>query len=322
MSLIILNPLPIRFHCYKVLPLVYDESLSYYEQLCKILYRLNESITAINDLNTAVSDISGNITQLTTKVNDMQTDITNFENRVNNTLVTINKTMAEYDARFNEYDTRFDNLEQELTKEIQNNVKALKDYIDETLGDIDKQVTQIIEKELQVIYNNLDNMEQELKDEIKFEIKKLIASIPDLTTIEVTNPVTGKLSKVQVALDDLFMNTRYNALTIDEFNHLHLSVDECNKLMYRSAFRGWSVITWLTEAKELFDKSLKHRMANAVTGVWQDFKKNIEENTDMLRICGCLTVEEFGALNMTVDGFNNVGATCYELAWRSNRIFV
>ena len=27
-------------------------------------------------------------------------------------------------------------------------------------------------------------------------------------------------------------------------------------------------------------------------------------------------------LNMTVNGFNDVGATCYELAWRSNRIFV
>ena len=201
-------------------------------------------------------------------------------------------------------------------------MKALKDYIDATLGNIEADVREIIERELQLIYDNIDKLESELKAEIESEIKKLIDNIPDLTNVNVVNPVTGKLSKVQVALDDLFMNTRYNALTIDEFNHLHLSVDECNKLMYRSAFRGWSVITWLTEAKELFDKSLKHRMANAVTGVWQDFKKSIEENTDMLRICGCLTVEEFGALNMTVNGFNDVGATCYELAWRSNRIFV
>ena len=118
------------------------------------------------------------------------------------------------------------------------------------------------------------------------------------------------------------MNTRYKALTIDEFNHLHLSVNDCNNLMYRSASTGWSVITWLTEAKELFDKSLKHRMANAITGAWQDFKKSIEENTDMLRVCGCLTASEFATLNLTVDEFNDIGATCEELAWKSNRIFV
>lgn len=322
MSIVKLNPLPIRFHCYKVIPLVYDESLSYYEQLCKILKSLNESIEAINDLNTAVGDLSGNVTQLNERVTNLESEMTTFENNVNNTLVHINESLAQYDERFSEYDERFDKLEEELVKEINNNVKALKDYIDSTLGNIEADIKSLIEQELKLIYEHVDELKQELKDEIESEIKKLIDSIPDLTTIEVISPVTGKLSKVQVALDELFMNTRYNALTIDEFNHLHMSVNECNSLMYRSAPTGWSVITWLTEAKELLDKNLKHRMANAITGAWQDFKKSIEENTDMLRICGCLTAEEFGALNMTVDRFNEIGATCYELAWRSNRIFV
>jgi len=31
-----------RFHSQKVLPLVYDESLSYYEVLCKVISRLND----------------------------------------------------------------------------------------------------------------------------------------------------------------------------------------------------------------------------------------------------------------------------------------
>lgn len=318
MSIVKLNPLPIRFHCYKVIPLVYDESLSYYEQLCKILKSLNESIEAINDLNTAVSDLSG----LAAQVAQLQNDIVSFETNVNNMLAQMNKTLEDYDTRFNEYDDRFNNLEEKLTKEINNNVKALKDYIDETLGDIDNQIKTIIEKELENVYADIDNLKQSLIDKIEYEIRKLIASIPDLTTIEVINPVSGKLSKVQVALDDLFMNTRYNALTVDEFNHLHLSVDKCNHLMYHSAPTGWSVISWLTEAKELLDKNLKHRMANAITGAWQGFKKSIEENTDMFRVCGCLTVSEFGDLGLTVDAFNDVGATCEQLAWESNRIFI
>lgn len=317
MSILKLNPLPIRFHCYKVLPLVYDESLSYYEQLCKISKSLNETITAVNDLNNAVTDLSG----LSERVTELQNSMITFENDVNGILQNMNETLAEYDTRFNEYDSRFNDLETELIRVINNNVKALKDYIDEELANIGDEVKIIVEKEIQIAYDNFDRMTQEVRVEFETQIRNLIASIPDLTTIEVINPVTGTLTKVQIALDDLFMNTRYNALTVDEYNHLHLTVNDCNTLQYSSAFNGWSIITWLTEAKELFDKSLKHRMVNPITGIWEDFKKNIELNTDLLRVCGCLTVAEFGALNMTVDAFNEIGATCEQIAWESNRVY-
>ena len=37
-----------NFKCYKVLPLVYDDSLSYYEVLCKLTNKINEVIESIN----------------------------------------------------------------------------------------------------------------------------------------------------------------------------------------------------------------------------------------------------------------------------------
>lgn len=40
----------LRFYCQKVLPLVYDDSLSYYELLCKVCAKLNEVITAQNGI--------------------------------------------------------------------------------------------------------------------------------------------------------------------------------------------------------------------------------------------------------------------------------
>ena len=36
------------FYCHKVLPLTYDNSLSYYEQLCKTTHKINEVIQLIN----------------------------------------------------------------------------------------------------------------------------------------------------------------------------------------------------------------------------------------------------------------------------------
>lgn len=44
---------PFAFYCQHVLPLVYDESLSYYETLCKIQAKLNEVIETQNDLQNA-----------------------------------------------------------------------------------------------------------------------------------------------------------------------------------------------------------------------------------------------------------------------------
>ena len=37
-----------RYFCQKVLPAVYDDSLTYYELLCKLTYKLNEVITTQN----------------------------------------------------------------------------------------------------------------------------------------------------------------------------------------------------------------------------------------------------------------------------------
>jgi hypothetical protein len=39
-----------KFWCQKVLPLVYDDSLSYYEVLCKIKNSLNELIQNFNEI--------------------------------------------------------------------------------------------------------------------------------------------------------------------------------------------------------------------------------------------------------------------------------
>ena len=44
------NLKPFRFWCQKVLPLVYDDSLSYYELLCKVIDYLNKTIENVNEL--------------------------------------------------------------------------------------------------------------------------------------------------------------------------------------------------------------------------------------------------------------------------------
>ena len=50
-----------KFWANKIIPLVYDDSLSYYEFLCKVMQKLNEVIGSVNDQNTTIKDMQDQI---------------------------------------------------------------------------------------------------------------------------------------------------------------------------------------------------------------------------------------------------------------------
>lgn len=52
---------PFRYWCYKILPLVYDDSLSYYELLCKVVAKLNE---VIKQVNVSTENVYANVKQI------------------------------------------------------------------------------------------------------------------------------------------------------------------------------------------------------------------------------------------------------------------
>lgn len=310
-----IKPPVVCFSCYKVLPLVYDDALSYYEQICKLYKTLNETVEAVNTLNEALSKINDNYEPLARQVEALTNELTTFEAGVNQRVSAMEQQLADYDDRFN-------TLEEDMRKAIANSIITLKEYVDSQIGDIEALVEHILEQQIEQLYKDMERTKVELITEIEAQINALIKSIPDLTTINVINPVKGYMTNVQSALDDLFMNTRYNALTVDEFNHLKMDINTCNTLMEHSAPTGWSVITWLTKAKEWINKNPKHLMFNFINGAIVDFKKNIEQNNDMLRICGCLNCAEYNELELTINELIGYGATCEEVAWKSNRIFV
>lgn len=75
---------PIKFWCFKVLPLVYDESLSYYEVLCKIKYKLNELIEGVNELPETLKDIEEALAQIEEWIRTF--DTTQIEKWINESL--------------------------------------------------------------------------------------------------------------------------------------------------------------------------------------------------------------------------------------------
>lgn len=62
---------PFRFWCQKVLPLVYDDSLSYYELLCKVVCKLNELAENQNNLNEEIKRVAKDLEDFKNQVPGM-----------------------------------------------------------------------------------------------------------------------------------------------------------------------------------------------------------------------------------------------------------
>lgn len=76
---------PFRYWCQKVLPLVYDDSLSYYELLCKVVDYLNKTMEDVETLHDDVDNLHTAYEQLQEYVNDYFDNL-DVQEEINNKL--------------------------------------------------------------------------------------------------------------------------------------------------------------------------------------------------------------------------------------------
>lgn len=123
---------PLQFYCHKILPLVYDDSLSYYEVLCKVQQKLNELIENNNELikqwelykneiNKAFDEYKK---QLQAEIAKIKGDISTFEQMINAEIEafknTVNSKLAAQTKTINDFKTEVDNKVSEQDTKIQN----------------------------------------------------------------------------------------------------------------------------------------------------------------------------------------------------------
>ena len=59
---------PLLVYCNKILPMVYDESLSYYENICRLSQLLIKTIEEINRISDELDNLEDNIEEITENV--------------------------------------------------------------------------------------------------------------------------------------------------------------------------------------------------------------------------------------------------------------
>lgn len=131
---------PFRYWCQKVLPLVYDDSLSYYELLCKVVDYLNKTMEDVETLHDDVDNLHTAYGQLENNMNQKYTDMSAWVNQSYQDLVDF----------VNDY---FDNLD--VQEEINNKLDdmasdgsltlLIKDYVDPIYEAYEEQINGEIE---------------------------------------------------------------------------------------------------------------------------------------------------------------------------------
>jgi len=126
-----------HFHPHKILPLVYDESLSYYEFLCKVLGKLNEVIDKFNN-------------EFEAKLEEIDADWGAFKDRITEELNTIIQ--------------QFEGDKQEIINQIKNEIsEEIGEDIDAKLADaINRLKGEIAQEYATKAYS--DQKDQDLKD--------------------------------------------------------------------------------------------------------------------------------------------------------------
>lgn len=102
-------------YCQKILPLVYDDALSYYETLCKVVAKMNETIDAVNNISAdilreanaytdeqiaeAKKDIDDKINEVNALIRVVQEDYDSFTRTVDAKIALLRSDFADFETK-------------------------------------------------------------------------------------------------------------------------------------------------------------------------------------------------------------------------------
>lgn len=124
--------------CQKILPLTYDESLSYMELLCKVIYTLNEIIEVINGFTPeSLDEIKARLDAVEAKNAEQDHDIEVIKTGMMN----LNSLMIVLNERVDE----LDNTVSSLSETVSDHTEELEDH-EERITELEKYQSQLLLK--------------------------------------------------------------------------------------------------------------------------------------------------------------------------------
>lgn len=202
------------YWCQRVLPTVFDESLSYYEKVCKLEYEINQLIDDYNKFGEAVTaeinkfeeDVNNEIerfeTDITNQFNQfkddvsqqIQTFIQNVTNIVNDFKDEVNQKLAEQDADITAFKEQITQQQTEFESSINSQITTFKSEVNQTIETFKTEVNQTNQAFQESVNTQLSEQNKNISD-----FKSQISS--EIESFEST--VNGKINEFQTAINNI-----------------------------------------------------------------------------------------------------------------------
>lgn len=276
-------------HCIKVLPTVYSNSLSYYEELCQFRKKLNEVIEVFNEYESIILELQ----EALTDISSMQSDIANIKNRllvIDGLLETLQNEYKALQQVDTNQQVEIDDLKARLDNVI-TSYNSIIEYVDNAIRKVSVENSTAWIR-LENYINTQDRLLQLQIDELRKAIEGIVNNV--------YNPIRGYRENLDENNRDIYADLRYGGFTNAELSEFGISNDHVASMVVDN--RDYAL-----NAKKRFKR---HYIFSPVTGKEVSHANAISQLFAVLT--HGLTNAEFAALNKTNDEIAQMNLTNIE----------
>lgn len=194
---------PFQVWCQKVLPTIYDNSLSYYELLTKVVKYLNDTMMNVNDLSKDMTELHKAYEQLVAYVNS-----------------------------FKDYaDGRMDNQDEKI-QELTEKYNEFKNQVEYLIHEQDQKINKFVYTDApNLIHDEVSNYtaSQEFNEKVATAVEQSIGSGTSLAEISVINDKIGESKDAKTVFEDLeTIKAQTENISISGFDDIDAKIGNSN----------------------------------------------------------------------------------------------
>ena len=202
----------------------------------------------------------------------------------------VNAAIAAFDVRFNELDAY-----------IRSELVSVKLQVNKMLGELDQRI----------IDNNVF-----LFDYVENRLNQFIEDFPTLIGIQVYNPMKGKYTSLQEAINDLYDASCVEGLTALQFDTIDLTAQEFDNLDITAREfdqHGYNLLGYPDPRYYMYDP-----FTGTITLVKNVVQKLAALHTDAESV----SADEYDTLDLEAQQFDSIDITAFDFDWYSKTILI
>lgn len=227
----------------------------------------------------------------------------------------VEKLENEVDDFITEINQRFDELKTGLEAYIFQQVQEALGQLILELGTLEDAIRQLridLQSEIIELRSGYQAADTALKFWLEARLEQFRNEIPDLTTVNVWNPVRGTVTSIQICVNDLYDISRTGALTAYEYDAMELTAAEYDALEL-SAYNYDNFARDILGRAGIF-KNPFYYMYSPFTGEYVPITTVINELAYLHR-SDALTAAEYDAKAIDASVYDGYQLTAYNYDW-------